>query len=577
MVHIFPYWDFNDGQTIDVRVCSNAPRIELQLDGATVGTYDIDHARGTQLVGWWKLPYREGELKAIAYDEAGNIVATEVKKSFGDARSIQVNADKETLLANGTDLLFVEITMRDGQGNPVENANNRVNVQVTGAGRLIGLDNGDSTDYDPYKGGSRRLFSGKLLAIIAATLEPGTIRLEASSAGMDSCTVEFKSVPAELEDLTGISARTTNKELSIVMGGQDEIPVRKLEIMSESGQLFNEAETEKQVSVKLHPENASYEEVEWKVVNDAGIESNLAKVVADGKQAKLTALGDGSFRLRCMSKNGSGKTKLISELEFHAAGLGTAYKDPYGFISAGLYDDYRGEVSNGNERGVATSRDGQTQVGLRDIDFGAYGSDTITLPIFALSSEPYTLQIWEGMPDEAGSELLADVIYQKPSKWNVYQEETYRLSRRLRGITSICLVTRQKLHIKGFSFARQNRGLELNYAAECDRIYGDAYAFADNCVEGIGNNVSLEYEQMDFRSEGATKLVVYGRSPLDKNTIHVQFAGADGESKQLVEFTQSDGYEERVFELATVTGVNKVTFIFLPGSRFDFGWFRFER
>lgn len=33
----------------------------------------------------------------------------------------------------------------------------------SGAGRLIGLDNGDSTDYEQYKGISRRMFCGKLL------------------------------------------------------------------------------------------------------------------------------------------------------------------------------------------------------------------------------------------------------------------------------------------------------------------------------------------------------------------------------------------------------------------------------
>lgn len=54
------------------------------------------------------------------------------------------------------------------------------------------------------------------------------------------------------------------------------------------------------------------------------------------------------------------------------------------------------------------------------------------------------------MPEEEGSELLADVIYQKEPKWNVYQEETYRLSKKLRGITSLCFVLRQKVHIKGF-------------------------------------------------------------------------------------------------------------------------------
>lgn len=577
MVHIFPYWDFSKGQMIDVRVCSNAPKIELQFNGSTIDTYDIDHEHGTQLVGWWKIPYEEGEIKAIAYDETGKVIATDVRKSFGDAKKICLHADKESLGANGSDLIFVEITMKDENGNIVENANNRVHVNVTGAGRLLGLDNGDSTDYDQYKGLSRRLFSGKLMAIIGANLEAGKIQIEVSSSGLESKIAEFSSITAKEVVLEGISAFLRNQELPNVMGSNEEIPLRKIEINSDSGQLFDKSRKEMSVRAKLYPENTSYQEVEWSVVNDAGIVSNIAKVEAFGHEVKVTALGDGEFRLRCTSKNGTDKTKLISQLEFKATGLGAAFKDPYGFISAGLYDYSKGEVGNGNERGVATSRDGETQVGFHDIDFGLYGSDTITIPIFALSSDEYSLQIWEGMPDEGGSELLADVVYQKPSKWNVYQEETYRLSKRLRGITSISFVLHAKVHIKGFSFEKKNRAFEQNMAVECDHIYGDTFTITENSVEGIGNNVSLEFENMNFTSEGASKIVIYGRSPIDKNTLHIRFVNTDGQSNQLVEFTHSDEYEERVFELEKIAGVQKVTFVFLPGCNFDFGWFRFEK
>ncbi|OMF38046.1 glycoside hydrolase [Paenibacillus sp. FSL H8-0548] len=577
MVHVFPYWDFNAGQIIDVRVCSNAPRIELQLNGTTIGTHEIDHEHGSQLVGWWKVPYEEGEIKAIAYDETGKVIATDVRSSFGDASQIRLQADKEVLAANGTDLIFVEIGMLDCKGHPVDNANNRVHVEVTGAGRLLGLDNGDSTDYDPYKGKSRRLFSGKLMAIIGATLEPGEIRIEVSSEGMQTEVAEYESHPVKGGNLDGISANVRNQELTCVIGGDDEIPLRKVEIVSNSGQDLNASITEIIVRAKLWPKNATYREVEWRAVTDEGIDSNIAKVVANGHEARISAIGDGAFRLRCMTKNGTDKTKLISQLEFKATGLGTAYKDPYGFISAGLYDSSKGDVGNGNERGVATSRDGETHVGFSDLDFGPYGSDTVTIPIFALSSEKYTLQIWEGMPGEESSSLVADVIYQRPSKWNVYQEETYRLTKRLSGITSICFVLRQKVHIKGFSFERQNRAFDRNSAASCDRIYGDTFTFAEDRVEGIGNNVSLEFTHMEFTGEGALNLVVNGRSLIDKNTIHIRFAGESGENNQLVEFERSDGYEERVFELEQVTGLQKVTFIFLPGSSFDFDSFRFVR
>jgi beta-galactosidase len=360
------------------------------------------------------------------------------------------------------------------------------------------------------------------------------------------------------------------------MGSMDEIPVRKLELTSCSGQKLNETTREVTVYAKLYPENTTYQEIEWSVVNDTGIVSHIASIEAAGMEARVTAIGDGEFFIRCTSKNGTGRTKLISQLNMKATGLGVAYKDPYHFISAGLYDYSKGDIGTGNEKGVATSRDGESQFGFRNIDFGSYGSDTITIPVFALSGDPYALQIWEGMPGEAGSTLLADVTYQKQSIWNVYQEETYKLKKRLHGITSLCFALRQKVHIKGFYFEQKNRAFEKNFAAEGDHIYGDTYKINHQYVEEIGNNVSLEYEAMDFTVSGATKLIIFGRTPIDRNTIQIRFAGESGEVSQIVEFTLSEDYMEQCFELERVIGVCKVTFLFLPGSNFDFGWFRFQ-
>jgi beta-galactosidase len=159
--------------------------------------------------------------------------------------------------------------------------------------------------------------------------------------------------------------------------------------------------------------------------------------------------------------------------------------------------------------------------------------------------------------------------------WNVYQEETYHLPKRLNGITSICFVLHQKLHIKGFYFKKSNRAFSRNLASECDHIYGDTYRITEDCIENIGNNVSLEFENMDFENKGITKIMIFGRSLNDKNSIQIRFSSPEGESSQLIEFMQSSGFEERVYELTKVTLINKVTFLFLPGCNFDFGWFRF--
>jgi beta-galactosidase len=576
MVHLFPYWDFNEGQLIDIRVYSNAPRIELQLNGSTIGTQHIDHKHGTQLSGWWKVPYTKGVLKAIAYDTEGSVIAVDEKRSFEDAAQICLQPDKETLFANGRDVVYLEISMKDSSGIPVENASNRVHVSVSGAGRLIGLDNGDSTDYDPYKGTSRRLFSGKLIAIIQASLEPGKVRVEVSSRGLAPQHLELQVLPSK-EKIEGLSANEKNRELPCVTGALDEVPLRKIELTCVGGRQLGPDRKEIIVKARLCPAHASYQDLEWGVQDDLGNPSNLARIEAHGHQSRITALGDGEFRVRCTSKNGTNKTRLISQLEFQAAGLGTVYKNPYQFIAGGAYDYCRGEAGNGNDRGVSTSRDGETQVGYRDIDFGPRGSDTITIPIFALTSEEYQLQIWEGMPEEEGASLLVDAVYQKESKWNVYQEETYRLSKKLRGISSICFVLKNKVHIKGFTFQKQNQAYEQHHAVDCNLIYGDSYQIADQSIEGIGNNVTLEFQELDFGSEGAVKLVICGRTPIDKNTIQLRFAHETGETTQLVEFTKCNTYELREFAIEKVTGQCHVTFIFLPGSSFDFKWFRFAR
>lgn len=577
MIHIFPYWDFSPGQMIDVRVCSNAPKVELTLNGKSLGFHEIDHEKGKKLAGTWKIPYEPGELKAYAYDEKGNIIATASRKSFKDARRIRLNPDKTVMTADGRDIIFVEITMEDEDGNPVENANNRVFVRVSGAGRLIGLDNGNSTDYDQYKGTSRRLFSGKLMALIGAAKNPGKVTISVSSKGMDTVSAEFEAIPADEENLTGISAFMENRDMPIITGCADEIPLRKIELIpSVSGLKFDRNNKEAFVEAKLYPADTSYTELEWSVVNAGGVPTNLARIMPMGLKAKVIAMADGEFYVRCTSKNGDKHTRLISHLEACASGIGSAYKNPYDFVYASLYDYSKGKVGNGNEKGIATQADEETVVSYRDIDFGPYGSDKITLPIFTLNNEAYTIQIWEGIPGEEGSILLKNALYRKESVWNVYQEETYMLPKRLKGITTLSFVFKQQLHMKGFRFERDNRAFSPIHARESDNIYGDDYKVLENGCINIGNNVTLEFKDMDFTEKSASRIIIYGRSNIDKNSIIIRFVNKEGERKQLVEFAKSEDYSKQSFEIGEVAGICQVSFIFLPGCNFDFGWFRFE-
>lgn len=569
MIHLFPYWDFNLGQLIDVRVCSNAPKVELFFNDISQGIHEIDHLRGYKLLGDWQIPYRTGELHAVAYDENNRVVAQEIQRSFSDAAKIIVKPDKTTMLADGQDLIFVEISMEDEGGNPVANANNRVQVKVTGCGRLIGLDNGDSTDYEAYKGSSRRLFSGKLLAILAATTKHGEISLEVSSPGFGAVKTTFQS--KEDVPLQGISATEQNEESP----WKPEIPIRKLEIISTKGTNLNDTMREVELEALVHPYNATYQEVTWRVTNASGVDSNLATLQPNGKNAILRAIGDGVVYVRAMAKNGGTKPKLISTIEFHINGLGVAFLNPYELVSGSLYSRSRGEISNGNERGVATARDGESILIYDKLDFGVIGSKEITVSIFELDSKPARIEIWEGDPGEEGSELLAEPVYYKKSIWNTYQEETFQLKRHLKGITSLAFLLHSKMHIKGFWFKETEKAYEQLSILAYSSLYGDEYRIGSEEITNIGNNVTISFDKMDFGADGCKKLTICGRC-LINNSILVCFKGKNAESRQLIEFTTSREFAHREFEIDRIAGMQTVEFLFLPGCKFDFKWFKFE-
>ncbi len=573
MVHIAPYWDFNDGQLIDVRVMSNAPMVELFLNDISLGLQQLEHQDGKKLIGDWQVPYEKGHLYAIAYDENNQIIAEDNVYSFEDASTIELLPDKTSMIANGEDLIFVTICTHDSNGRPVENANNRMHISINGAGRLVGLDNGDSTDIDSYKGASKRLFSGKLLAIVASTLDDGPITLTVTSPELPDRSVEFESFISPEEP-------TATALLSCFESpAKEEIPIRKIALHSPSGQNFTKKLTSFCVKATAYPTNATYHDLNWQITNNSGIDIKIASLESMNEansMVRITAHGDGDFRLRCYCGNGFSHAQVLSSLEFNISGLGSLTQNPYEFIFGSLYSSYEGELSNANERGVATANDNKTVVTYDNLDFGDYGSDTLTIPIIEVNNKPIMIQFFEGKTDSCDGTLLGTFTYDKPTIWDVYQEDSFKLNKRLKGVTSISMVVESKIHIKGFSFERKEKSFERLVATDANHIYGDTFHINSDCVEGIGNNVSLEFENMNFGEKGFSKLTICGRCPIDKNTIHIRFHGESGDYNELAEFIHTSEYEEQTFYLSSVTGMQTVTFIFLPGSNFDFKWFHFE-
>ena len=570
VLHIGVTWDWNPGQIIDVPVMTNFSRTELLLNGQSLGVKDVRQDDAEACLPVWKVPYTPGELKARALDAQGNVLLEDVRRSFGDSAKLVLTCENSELLSDGHDLAFLTVSAEDRDGNPVENARDRVRIRVEGGGCLAGTDNGDSTDPDGYKQASRRLFSGKLLLIIASNGEAEDVRITAESTG--GLRAEYTLPVRKVPRIPGTSCVQRIPEAA----DDGRIPVRKIEIVPEGNTEITEENRTCAFRWRLLPENAERRPVTWQATNDAGIETPFAELEADGDRILVRGKGDGDFLLRALGGNADDHPEIISQTGFTVRGMGNPGLDPYSFVSAGLYDIHEGDIGAGNEKGIAFARDGESMAGFNCVDFGRDGSDTLVLPVFALNGDPYEIELTDGDPRKGGR-TIAVLHYEKPSIWNVYQEETYRLPERLTGIHTLCFRMRDKVHLKGFRFERQKRSEALLAAGEADSITGDSFERRGSSVVNIGNNVSLCFGGMDFGENREQTLMIRGRTDLAANAVTVRFRNGDGETETAVADFLGDGGEEQSFRMRVPGGICEVAFVFLPGSRFDFESFRFRK
>jgi beta-galactosidase len=182
MVHIVPmnWTNWTAGQAVKVLVYSNADSVELFLNDKSQGSKTVDPSVAKLQ---WSVPFATGTLEARA-TKGGTVAATDKLQTAGAAAALVLKADRASITADGRDLSFVEVDIVDAQGVIVPQAKNQVDFTISGPGAIVGLDGGDSTNHDSYKGTSHAAFSGKLMAIVQSTTTAGTVTLKATSGSL---------------------------------------------------------------------------------------------------------------------------------------------------------------------------------------------------------------------------------------------------------------------------------------------------------------------------------------------------------------------------------------------------------
>ena len=214
MVHIVGHWTWPEdaGRPRAVRIYSNCDTVELFLNGQSLGERKpaaqervwqnfrtlVEKYRETDELGGQftqemlpgahlkhppfvcdEVAYKPGKLLAVG--KKGNTTVRHQISTAGQARGIVLKPDKDSLAADGADVVFIEVNVVDSAGTVVPTAQNWITFSATGPGRLLG----GTTEIDAITG---------IVAInLQSTGAEGAIVVEATSPGLVSATL---TVPA---------------------------------------------------------------------------------------------------------------------------------------------------------------------------------------------------------------------------------------------------------------------------------------------------------------------------------------------------------------------------------------------
>jgi beta-galactosidase len=212
VLHLFPHWNWagREGKVITVTCYTNCDTVELFLNGKSfgvkgyafprpgmVGTYGNypERAKAVQTTAdlhlSWDVPFTAGTLTAKGVKD-GKVIRTMEIETTGSPAKLGLAVDRHRISREPSDVAHVTVKVLDQEGRVVPTANDEITFAATGAGRILGLDNGQPDSHESYQGPSRKAFNGLALVVLQPTGVPGTVTLSASCPALSPAHVDVE-------------------------------------------------------------------------------------------------------------------------------------------------------------------------------------------------------------------------------------------------------------------------------------------------------------------------------------------------------------------------------------------------
>jgi beta-galactosidase len=190
--YVWPNWNWpgKEGEMLKVEVYANCEQVELFLDDESLGR--ISCSRSEKFKAEFDVVYAPGKLHAVGYSR-GEAVAEQSLSTAGDPVQIKLIADCKEIQADGFDLCYITVEVRDTEGQLHPTADNNIFFTINGPGKILAVGNSNPVSEEMYVGNQRKVYRGRALVVVKSTDESGEIKLVAQADGLDGAEISIRS------------------------------------------------------------------------------------------------------------------------------------------------------------------------------------------------------------------------------------------------------------------------------------------------------------------------------------------------------------------------------------------------